>query len=169
MNNEDFIKKIYEVGKVIKLEDADIAEYALSDKEMIYYISEPVVKYPIYKIGDIVYVKKYTYKNGDEGTKHMFVIIGNDNRAVPISYFCMIISSNLKKLKHKNNILLEPDEKNNLEKKSLVKADYIYDINSDEISCYIGSVSKELVDKYIKIYLNSKEISSSNIKEEYNE
>lgn len=37
-----------------------------------------------YNIGDIVFVKEYTYANGKKGTKHFFVIIDKDNTAVPI-------------------------------------------------------------------------------------
>lgn len=38
------------------------------------------------EIGDIVFVKKYTYKNGQLGHNHLFVIVSEDE-AVEINYF----------------------------------------------------------------------------------
>ena len=32
-----------------------------------------------YEIGDIVFVSKYKYENGEDGNNHLFVIISNDN------------------------------------------------------------------------------------------
>ena len=66
-------------------------------------LKEENLEYSYYKIGDIVFVKKYEYENGKEGNNHLFVIIDQNNFAIPIESFGMIISSQLKKLKYKTN------------------------------------------------------------------
>lgn len=80
----------------------------------------------------------------------------DDNYGVPINYFCMLISSNLTKLKYKENILLRKTTDNSL-KNSIVKTDIIYEIKYDELSFCVGKVSLELVNKYIELYLENKE------------
>lgn len=126
----------------------------LENEERNFYIGEKIVKYPRYNIGDIVFIKEYKYKNGENGNNHLFVIVDDDNYGVPINYFCMLISSNLNKLKFKGNVLLEKDENNNLLKNSIVKTDVIYEIKYDELSFCVGKVSIELVNKYIELYIN---------------
>ena len=39
-----------------------------------------------FNIGDIVFVSHYKYKNGDNGQKHIFIII-DDGQAIDIDYF----------------------------------------------------------------------------------
>ena len=112
-------------------------------------ISErPIIYNNVYKTGDIVFVKEYKYPDGKAGKNHMFVIIDQENRAVPIENICMLISSNLKKLKYSSNILLKKDNKNNLKVDSLVKTDEIYIIYSEDILFKVGTIDKDILAKY---------------------
>lgn len=70
----------------------------------------------------------------------MFVILDN-NRYMPIEYFGMIISSNIKKEKY--NIKVNKDKENNLYKNSIVKTDHIYKLNKNDI------LKKVLLDDYV--------------------
>ena len=56
------------------------------------------------------FVNHYTYNDGKAGNNHFFVIVEQNNIAVPIESFGMLISSNLEKLKYKSNVKLEKDE-----------------------------------------------------------
>ena len=47
-----------------------------------------------YDVGDIVFVAKYEYKNGESGANHSFVII-DDGQAIDINYFGFLLSSNI--------------------------------------------------------------------------
>lgn len=49
-----------------------------------------------YEIGDIVFVSKYTYENGEKGNNHLFVVIDAE-RMVEMEYFVMIVSSHREK------------------------------------------------------------------------
>lgn len=115
-----------------------------------FYVQEAVVKYNEYKIGDIVYVKYYEYKNGNPGMNHLFVII-DKNIAVNADYLAMILTSKTHKQKYKGNVLLRKDDQNNLQKDSLVKADQLYTINNDQIVGKIGEVSIEEIELYKSI------------------
>lgn len=155
---DDFIKKGYEEGWIKPLEDAFINNPPTEEihkGEITYYIKEEAKPYTKYKVGDIVYVDRYTYSNKKEGNNHLFVIV-RTNLVVDIEYFGMLISSRLEKLKYKDNILLKRDQKNNLDKDSIVKTDYVYEIKDKDIRCKIGEVDKEKIDLYIKIKLNKK-------------
>lgn len=118
-----------------------------------FYVGEQISKYGNYEIGDIVFVKKYNYKSGSVGSNHLFVIVDKNNRAVPIINFCMLISSNLEKLRFKTNMFLEKDESNNLQKDSVVKTDAIYKISNEEINYKIGQIDKKFAIKYKELYL----------------
>lgn len=53
-----------------------------------------------YEIGDIVFVSKYSYSNGQPGQNHLFVVIDVDkNELVPAEYFGMLVSSHRDKCK----------------------------------------------------------------------
>ena len=65
----------------------------------------------------------------------------------------MLISSNIKKLKYESNKLLEKDEKNQLNKDSIVKTDVIYKIANDQILFKIGEVDQENIEEYKKSFL----------------
>ena len=76
MNNDEFVKKIKEIGKIKEVREA-FEKYPVKEEEhkgkiesyigvaeegeKYYYKSE-------YRVGDIVYVKEYFYKSGEKGT-----------------------------------------------------------------------------------------------------
>ena len=66
----------------------------------------------------------------------------------------MLISSNLKKLKYESNELLEKNEKNGLNKDSIVKTDVIYKIDNEQILFKIGNVDIEKVEEYKQSFYN---------------
>lgn len=99
------------------------------------------------------FVNHYTYNDGKAGNNHFFVIVEQNNIAVPIESFGMLISSNLEKLKYKSNVKLEKDEINNLKKDSIVKTDVIYKIKNENILFKIGEVTKDKIKEYKKLFL----------------
>lgn len=105
-----------------------------------------------YEIGDIVFVSKYNYDNGNEGQNHLFVIINDDSELIPIEYFGMLISSQRDKLKFKYNIKLDKNNNNGLNKDSIVKCDYIYKIPAKHIQFKIGQVDANDFIKFIELY-----------------
>lgn len=99
--SDDFIKLAYQNNKVKDSSDA-FKEYPASEEwhegKIENVISEDQIEYQSeYKIGDIVFVKEYVYSSGQTGNNHLFVIIDQNNMAVPIENFGMLISSNIKK------------------------------------------------------------------------
>ena len=103
-----------------ELKDIDIVE----DDSI--YLNEEKSNYNFkYDAGDIVFVKKYNYCDGTNGSNHLFLII-EDNYVISMNYFCLLISSQLDKLKYKTNLFLAKDCKNKLKKDSIVKLDNIY-------------------------------------------
>ena len=100
----DFIKFAYEHNKVKDVEEA-FEKYPVNEEEhcgkIENILNEEKETYGLYSIGDIVFVKKYEYQDGKEGNNHLFVIIDQNNLAVPIENFGMLISSNLNKIKYK--------------------------------------------------------------------
>ena len=91
-----------------------------------------------YEIGDIVYVSKYTYANGDEGQGHLFVVINVDkNELVPVEYFGMLVSSHRDKSKEnskfKYNEPLDKNTTNCLNNDSIVKCDELIKIPSVKV------------------------------------
>ena len=96
----------------------------------------------------IVFVSDYRYDNGAKGKNHLFVIIEQNNLTVPIENFGMLISSNLEKLKYKSNKLINKDNKNRLNKDSIVKTDVIYKISNEQILFKIGEVNLDKVKEY---------------------
>lgn len=135
--SEKFYEKYYD--SFLGLEDVP-SEYALTIEEITYYVSENFEKFENIQKGDIVFVKKFIYGNGEIGQNHLFVILDN-NRYMPIEYFGMIISSNIKKEKY--NIKVNKDKENNLYKNSIVKTDHIYKLNKNDI------LKKVLLDDYV--------------------
>lgn len=155
----DFLKTAYKYNKVKDLKEAFV-EYPVEEEwhkgKVENVLNEDTEPYSInYNIGDIVFVREYTYSNGQKGSNHFFVIIDQNNTAVPIETFGMLISSNLDKLKFNTNKLLEKDEKNNLRKNSIVKTDVIYKISYKEIVFKIGKVDDERIEEYKNSFLNS--------------
>ncbi len=160
MTDEEFIKLAYKMCRVQDVSQAFI-DYPPEDEwhkgkiENVFY--EENIEYGPYGIGDIVFVKKYKYSSGKEGFDHFFVIISQDNMAVPIESFGFLISSKLEKLKYKSNILLKKDEQNGLDKDSIVKIDVIYKIANDQILFKIGKMDLEKIEDYKNEYLKNVE------------
>ena len=154
----DFIKKAYEYGKVKEITEA-FDEYPVEEEwhkgKVEEVIKEKDESYNSYEIGDIVFVNEYNYPDGKIGKSHFFVIIDQNNMAVPIENFGMLVSSNLNKLKFKSNKLLEKDKINNLHKDSLVKTDVIYKILNEQIIFKIGIVSYEKIEEYKKSFYDN--------------
>lgn len=154
----DFLKTAYEHGKVKDLKDA-FKEYPVEEEwhkgKIENVLNEDNKSYRLYEIGDIVFVREYSYPDGKIGNNHFFVIIDQDNTAVPIENFGMLISSNLDKLKYSANQLLEKDKKNNLHKDSLVKTDVIYKILNEQIVFKIGKVDNDKIEEYKKSFYDS--------------
>ncbi len=154
----DFLKTAYEYGKVKDLKDA-FEEYPVEEEwhkgKVENVLNENNKSYNFYEIGDIVFVREYSYPSGEKGKNHFFVIIDQDNTAVPIENFGMLVSSNLNKLKFKANKLLEKDKQNNLDKDSLVKTDIIYKIPTEQILFKIGIVSYEKIEEYKKSFYDN--------------
>lgn len=115
-----------------------------------------------YEIGDIVFVSKYDYDNGEKGQNHLFVIIDDDNQLVPIEYFGLIVSSHREKAKDvsefKFNEPLNKTRENKLKKDSIVKCDQIYKIPEKNIQFKIGQVD---IDDYIRFVDAYEEFLSS--------
>ena len=165
MNNDEFVKRIKEIGKIKDIREAFI-KYPVEEEEhkgkieSYIAVAEEGEKYHYksgYRVGDIVYVKEYFYKNGERGTNHLFVIIGKDNFAVPIEYFGMLISSKTYKIKYDTNEFLEKDSINKLHKDSIVKLDEVYRIKEEAISFKIGKVDDDKIEDYKKKYLEINE------------
>lgn len=154
----EFLRIAYKYGKVKELKDA-FEEYPVEEEwhkgKLENVLNEDSESYNLYEIGDIVFVKAYSYPGGKVGSNHIFVIIDQDNTAVPIENFGMLVSSNLNKLKFETNKLLEKDEINNLHKDSLVKADVIYKISNEQIVFKVGIVSYEKVEEYKKSFYDN--------------
>ena len=104
-----------------------------------------------FKIGDIVFVSNYKYKNGTSGQNHIFVII-DDGQAVDINYFGFLISSQMNKETYKYNERLNKNSTNNLIKDSIVKCDDLIEITEEEIQFRIGEVTQEDLNKFINTY-----------------
>lgn len=162
----DFLKIAYKYGRVKELKNA-FEEYPVEEEwhkgKLENVLKEDGESYNLYEIGDIVFVREYSYPDGEKGNNHFFVIIDQDYTAVPIENFGMLVSSNLNKLKFKSNKLLEKDAINNLHKDSLVKTDIIYKISNEQIIFKIGIVSYEKIEEYKKsFYDNLKNDNNTN-------
>ena len=129
----------------------------------IYYSVAETTTCRSYNVGDIVFVPKFKYEDGSNGMNHLFVIIEKNNYAIPLDYFCLLISSNIKKLRYSENIGIMKDNQNNLQKDSIIKTDYVYIIEEDMISFKIGSVPEENIIFY-KEYCNEYDKTSRKIK-----
>lgn len=164
-NLSEFMKLAYKYGRVKDLNEA-FKEFPVEDEwhkgEIENLLEETKEKYDIYEIGDIVFVKEYHYLNGTNGKNHLFVIIDQNNIAIPIENFGMLISSNLNKLKYNSNKLIEKDDKNGLNRDSIVKTDVVYKILNNQISFKIGKVDIDKVEEYKKSFYDSIKNNSCN-------
>ena len=97
-----------------------------------------------YEMGDIIFVKKYSYQNDKNGENHLFVIIDDEDNSVSIEYFGWIVSSHREKANDVSNFKynepLDATLKNGLKKDSIVKCDQVYNISKDNVAFKIGSV-----------------------------
>ncbi len=153
----DFLKRAYQTGRVKDVEEA-FKEYNPEEEihkgKTDFWLKEDKQSYNIYSIGDIVFVDKYYYEDGKLGKNHLFVIIEQNNLAVPIENFGMLISSKIQKLKYDANKLLEANEKNGLKVDSIVKTDMIYSIKNEQILFKIGNVDNEKIEEYKKCFFD---------------
>ena len=111
-----------------------------------------------YNIGDIVFVGEYNYSNESLGENHLFVIIDDDNKVVPLDYFGLIVSSHIEKSKKKNKYIYnEPllkSDVNNLLLDSIVKCDDLFTLPSKNIKYKIGTVEIDDFLRFITAYNN---------------
>lgn len=154
MNIEEIIKKAYKEGKI---KDASEAWKEFPPEEwhkgkIENVLNENIATYSPYEIGDIVFVKEYYYNASNKGENHLFVIVYQDNIAVPIENFGMILSSKISKVKYKTNVLLPKDSYNNLNKDSIEKTDQLYKLDDKQILFRIGKVDKQKVEQYLNLY-----------------
>lgn len=158
----DFIKFAYKCNKVRDIKEA-FDEYPVEEEwhkgKIENVVRESEEEYYLYEIGDIVFVRNYYYPDGTEGENHFFVIIDQNNMAVPIENFGMLISSRIDKAKYEANKLLEKDEMNKLHCDSIVKTDVIYKILNEQIIFRIGKVDNNNIKEYKESFykINSKE------------
>ena len=153
----NFLKFAQEKGKIKEVEEA-FQNYPVEEEwhqgKIENILCEEEETYTSYQIGDIVFVKDYKYENGKDGRNHLFVIIEQNNIAVPIENFGMLISSKIEKAKYETNVILRKDDKNNLKVDSIVKADVIYRILDNQILFKIGQVDLERVKEYKNTFYN---------------
>ena len=147
----DFIKFAYKCNKVRDIKEA-FEEYPVEEEwhkgKVENLLKESNEEYTIYEIGDIVFVKEYIYPDGGQGKNHLFVIIDQNNMAVPLENFGMLISSKIDKIKFKSNKLLEKNDLNGLYRDSIVKTNVVYKILNDQIVFKIGKVDNNKIEEY---------------------
>ena len=157
---ESFLEYALNSGRIKPLEKA-FEEFPVEEEEhkgnAYYYLKEKEENYKRYSVGDIVFVRKYEYKNGKDGKDHLFVIIEENNLLIPIEYLSMLISSKIDKTIFKSNKLLKKDSNNNLHKDSIVKTDIIYKIDENNILFKIGKVNIEQIMEYRESFKKYKE------------
>lgn len=105
-----------------------------------------------FNIGDIVFVPRYRYKNGDEGINHSFVII-DEEQAVDVNYFGLLISSHIEKATFPYNEELNKNDINNLRENSIVKCDDLIKFSNSNIQFKIGQVTEQELEKFVNTYL----------------
>lgn len=156
----EFLKEAYATGRVRPVEEA-FDDYSVNEEDhkgdINYFLSEGVEIYGKYSIGDIVFVEKFKYENDLDGSNHLFVIIEENNIAIPIEYMGLILSSQIHKQTYESNILIEKDEINHLKKDSIIKTDRLYQILEQQILFKIGMVELTRIDEYKNMYLKKQE------------
>ena len=157
-NPSEFLKIAYKYGRVKDLEEA-FEEYPVEDEwhkgKIENVLKEDSEKYDYYEIGDIVFVSVYIYPDGKMGSNHLFVIIDRNNTAVPIEYIGMLLSSQINKIKFKSNKLIKKDEKNNLNKDSIIKTDTVYKLSDKQILFKVGEIEKDRIEEYKKNFYDT--------------
>jgi len=154
----EFLKTAYKYGRVKDLADA-FEEFPVEKEwhkgKIENVLNEDSEKYDYYNIGDIVFVSVYLYPDGKIGSNHLFVIIDKDNTAIPIEYIGMILSSQIDKIKFKSNKLIKKDNKNNLNKDSIIKTDTVYKLSDKQILFKVGEIEKDKIEEYKKSFYNT--------------
>ena len=152
----DFLKFAIRSGRIKDVEEA-FKEFPPEEEwhkgKIENVLREESEEYSLYRIGDIVFVKKFKYIDGTNGENHFFIIVEQNNIAVPIENFGMLISSKIEKLKYKSNVEFKKDNRNNLDRDSIVKTDILYKIHNDQILFKIGEVSSDKIEEYKRYYL----------------
>lgn len=152
----DFLKFAINTGRIKDVEEA-FKEFPPEEEwhkgKIENVLREDNEEYSLYRIGDIVFVKKFKYIDGTDGENHFFIIVEQNNIAVPIENFGMLISSKIEKLKYKSNVELKKDNRNNLDRDSIVKTDILYKIRNDQILFKIGEVSSDKIEEYKRYYI----------------
>lgn len=154
----EFLKIAYKHGRVKDLEEA-FKEFPVEEEwhkgKVENVLNEDNEKYDYYSIGDIVFVSVYLYPDGKMGSNHLFVIIDKDNTAIPIEYIGMILSSQVNKIKFKSNKLIKKDNKNNLNKDSIIKTDTVYKLSNKQILFKVGEIEKDKIEEYKKSFYDT--------------
>lgn len=151
----DFIQIAKNRKKIKSLNDIKEPVYYNLKEYLFKYVSEEDIKYNDYKIGDIVFVQRYKYKNGTKGNNHMFLIVDSEKKEQNLLYFGMLISSKIEKTYFKSNKYIQKDKQNNLKKDSIIKTDVIYKIFTKNILLKIGNIDKTKVDIYKNYIINN--------------
>lgn len=156
----EFLKLAYKYDRVKDLEEA-FKEFPVEEEwhkgKVENVLMEDSEKYDYYDVGDIVFVSVYLYSDGKIGSNHLFVIIDKDNTAVPIEYIGMILSSQINKIKFKSNKLIKKDNKNNLNKDSIIKTDTVYKLKNKQILFKVGEIEKDKIEEYKKSFYSTLE------------
>ena len=106
-----------------------------------------------FDIGDIVFVSNYQYKSGEKGTNHFLVIV-DDGQAIDLdNYFGFLLTSNLKQRKYPYNRDLKKNNKNHLDKDSVVKCDDFIEISENEIKFKVGEVEENDLKIFLDTYM----------------
>ena len=159
----DFLKTAYKYDKVKDLKEA-FEEYPVEEEwhegKVENVLNEDSETYDYYNIGDIVFVSVYLYPDGKIGSNHLFVIIDSDNTAIPIEYIGMILSSQIDKIKFKSNKLIKKDNKNNLNKDSIIKTDTVYKLSDKQILFKVGEIEKDKIEEYKKSFYDTLKINN---------
>lgn len=154
----EFLKIAYKNNRVKDLKEA-FEEFPVEKEwhkgKVENVLNEDSEKYEYYNIGDIVFVSVYIYPDGQMGNNHLFVIIDRDNTAVPIEYIGMILSSQIDKIKFKSNKLIKKNNKNNLNKDSIIKTDTVYKLSDKQILFKVGKIEKEKIEEYKKSFYDT--------------
>lgn len=154
----EFLKTAYKHCRVKDLEEA-FKEFPVEEEwhkgKVENVLREDSAKYDYYNIGDIVFVSVYVYPDGKLGSNHLFVIIDKDNTAIPIEYIGMILSSQINKMKFESNKLIKKDDKNNLNKDSIIKTDTIYKLSDKQILFKVGEIEKDKIEQYKNSFYES--------------
>lgn len=109
-----------------------------------------------YDLGDIVFVNEFDYENNQPGENHLFVVVADDDKVLPLEYFGLIVSSHREKSKDnsglKYNEPLDKDVKNALKRDSIVKCDQLYNFPKANIQFKIGSVDVDDFIRFVRAY-----------------